>query len=85
METPIQRFRAEFFATIVRSGVRLPSGASLGKEVALMGLFELAALATVVQTVFWVLGNAAKAIRQLWRMVKNGREKPGETSKHHRV
>ncbi len=50
-----------------------------------MDVFELAALATIVQVAIWLVSGAIKTLRGVWQMARNGKEKPGVPSKDHRV
>ena len=50
-----------------------------------MDVFELAACATIVQVTIWLFLVVIKTLRGVWQMVRNGKEKPGEDSKNHRV
>ena len=50
-----------------------------------MDVFEPAALATIVQVAIWLFLVVIKTLRGVWQMVRNGKEKPGEPSRNHRV
>lgn len=50
-----------------------------------MDVFELAALATIVQVSIWLFLVVIKTLRGVWQMARNGKEKPGEPSRNHRV
>ena len=69
---------------MARCGVCHPGGAS-GVRRYRMDVFEPAALATIVQVAIWLFLVVIKTLRGVWQMVRNGKEKPGEPSRNHRV